>query len=62
MAEKKYKCKKCGAQFVAKAEQGEPLDCSECGSDQIERFVEALYSNDYDDVKKSVDAFRKPKE
>jgi len=58
MAEERYVCKKCGAGFMAESEQGEPLDCSECGSEQIEKFVDALYARDYGDVKRSVEAQR----
>jgi len=60
MAEERYVCKKCGAGFVAESEQGEPLDCSECGSEQIEKFIDALYAKDYGDVRKSADASRFP--
>ncbi len=45
MAEEQYECKKCGAWFEA---EGAPddLNCSECGSDEIERFVDVLYARD----------------
>lgn len=55
MAEERYVCKKCGAGFLAESEQGEPLDCSECGSEQIEKFVDALYAKEYGDAKRSVE-------
>ena len=61
MAESRYVCKKCGAGFLAESEQGEPLDCSECGSEQIEKFIDALYARDYGDARKSVGAQRVPK-
>ncbi|MGD0659688.1 MAG: hypothetical protein ABSD38_16645 [Syntrophorhabdales bacterium] len=61
MAESRYVCKKCGAGFLAESEQGEPLDCSECGSEQIEKFIDALYARDYGDAGKSVEAQRVPK-
>ncbi len=62
MAEERYVCKKCGARFTAQSEQGEPLDCSDCGSEQIAKFVDALYAKDYGDVKESLEAHRRPKE
>jgi DNA-directed RNA polymerase subunit RPC12/RpoP len=61
MAEERYVCKKCGAGFMAESEQGEPLDCSECGSEQIEKFIDALYARDYGDVRRSAEAQRMPK-
>ena len=61
MAEERYVCKKCGAGFLAESEQGEPLDCQECGSGEIEKFVDALYANDYGDVRRSAETRRTPK-
>jgi len=61
MAEERYVCKKCGALFTAESEQDEPLDCSDCGSEQIAKFVDTLYAKDHGDVKGSVEAHRRPK-
>ena len=61
MAEERYVCKKCGAGFMAESEQGEPLDCSECGSEQIEKFIDALYALDYGDVRRSAEGRRTPR-
>jgi putative FmdB family regulatory protein len=53
--EEKYRCKKCGAEFEARVGEAD-LNCSECGSDEIERFVGALYARDRKFVQELADA------
>jgi predicted Zn-ribbon and HTH transcriptional regulator len=45
MAEERQVCKSCGARFTADASPGD-VKCSECGSDEIETFVDALYAKE----------------
>ena len=55
MAEAQYECKRCGARFKADAGE-EDLNCSECGSDEIERLVDALYARDREFVREVAEA------
>ena len=51
MTEERYLCNTCGAVFTAGGKEGE-IDCTECGSVEIERFVEGLYASEVEYVEK----------
>ncbi len=55
MAEERYECKRCGARFEANGGE-EDLNCSECGSDEIERLLDALYARDREFVRELAEA------
>ncbi len=55
MAEEEYQCRECGARFTVD-EGEEDLNCSECGSGEIERFVDILYARDRDYVRELAEA------
>ena len=58
MAEEHYECTKCGVRFEADAGEVD-LSCSECGSDEIERFVDVLYARDREFVQELAETARR---
>jgi DNA-directed RNA polymerase subunit RPC12/RpoP len=51
MAGETHVCTQCGARFTADQRDGD-LECDQCGSREIERFVDSLYAKDLEYVGK----------